>query len=404
MRTGTVTIGEKQWQVSVAETPEELAAGLAGLGSIPAGAGMLFDLGAERAVQVTTEAMLFSIDIIFVSEALQVVDVVLGAPPGYIITQETPVRYFLELNAGEAESVETDDNVSIDYTTEEEPPLIGELPGVTDFMQLALTAAVMGLFVGGMLKMYTRAAVGKPKLKPAFPVPRGERTLPQTKKDKPTRDDIDIGSWEERDRLGIWLTDKHTNKTIAEWWDEDAREMFDQGFFKPGHIRHQTITGRAFEESVLDYAESVGILASGGKYLPQTTRDGYFWTAINKGTGEIAESLAPYTSSGRALRGGKAFASRHWRGDTILIEVWTRPYRYSAKLKISAVDTETIAGSKSAAVIPTEPRRPRRAREDDLDFLADSPEFLAYTIDDIGYREKLDSAFQTAITRVNRRS
>jgi uncharacterized membrane protein (UPF0127 family) len=404
MQTGTVTIGEKQWQVSVAVTPQELANGLSGLESMPDGAGMLFDLGSERAVQVTTEAMLFSIDIIFVSEALQVVDVVLGAPPGYIITQETPVRYFLELNAGEAESVETDDNVSIDYTTEEEPPLIGELPGVTGFMQLALTAAVMGLFVGGMLKTYTRAAVGKPKSKPAFPVPRGERTLPQTKKDKPTRDDIDIGSWAERDRLGIWITDKYTNKTVAEWWDEDAQEMFEQGFFKPGDIRHQTITGRAFEESVLDYAESVGILAGSGKYLPQTVRDAYYWTGINKDTGEIAESLAPYTSSGRALRGGKAFASRHWRGDIILIEVWTRPYRYSAKLKISAVDTETIAGSKSAAVIPTKLRPMHHVSKDGLDFLADSPEFLAYTIDDIGYREKLDSAFQKAITRVNRRS
>ena len=404
MRTAIVTIGEKQWQVSVAETPEELAAGLAGLDSMPAGAGMLFDLGSEQPVQVTTEAMLFDIDIIFISEAIQVVDVVLGAPPGYIITQESPVRYFLEVNAGEAESVETDDNVSIDYTTEGEPPLIGELPGVTGFMQLALTAAVMGLFVGGMLKMYSRTALGKPKSKPVFPVPRGERTLPQTKKDKPTRDDIDIGSWEERDRLGIWLTDKHTNKTIAEWWDEDAREMFDQGFFKPGHVRHQTITGRAFEESVLDYAESVGILASGGKYLPQTIRDAYYWTGINKDTGEIAESLAPYTSAGRALKGGKAFVYRTWSGDTVLIEVWIRPYRYSEKLNISPVATKAIAGGKSAAVIPTKPRRPREVKEGELDFLPDSPEFLAYTIEDIGYRGKLDSAFQTAIARANRRS
>jgi len=33
---------------------------------------------------------------------------------------------------------------------------------------------------------------------------------------------------------GIWITDNRTGKTIAEWWDEDAREMFEQGFFKPG--------------------------------------------------------------------------------------------------------------------------------------------------------------------------
>jgi len=49
------------------------------------------------------------------------------------------------------------------------------------------------------------------------------------------------------------------------------------------------------------------------------------------------------------------------------------------------------------AVIPTE-KRPRRDGE--LEFLPDSPEFLAYTIDDIGYRERIDSAFQQAVARV----
>ena len=409
MQTATVTIGEKEWLATVAVTSEELAAGLSGLESMPAGAGMLFDLGSERAVQVTTEPMLFNIDVIFISEALQVVDVMLDIPPGYIITQETPIRYFLEVNAGEAENVETGDSVSVNYTAEEEAegPFPEELPGATDFMRFALTAAVMGMFVGGMLKMYSRAALGKPKSKelppPRLEYPYYEYLSSTGIKNKPTRGDTEISSWAERDRLGIWITDKRTDKTIAEWWDEDAREMFDQGFFKPGDVRHQTITGRAFEESVLDYAESVGIIGSGGKYLPQTLRDAYFWTAINKGTGEIAESLAPYTSSGRALRGGRAFASRTWSGDTALIEVWTKPYRYSEKLDISPVASETITGSKPSAVIPTQAGRARPAGENELDFLADSPEFLAYTIDDIGYREKLDSAFRTALARANRR-
>ena len=109
------------------------------------------------------------------------------------------------------------------------------------------------------------------KKEPKFPhVTKGQQLqrLPQTI--KPTRYDVEIGTWAERDRLGIWLTDKRTGKSIAEWWDENAREMFDQGFFKPGDIRQQTITGRAFEESVLDYAESVGLLAGSGKYSPQT--------------------------------------------------------------------------------------------------------------------------------------
>ena len=186
--------------------------------------------------------------------------------------------------------------------------------------------------------------------------------LPQTRSRKPTRSDAEIGTWAERDRMGIWITDKHTDKAIAEWWDEDAREMFEQGFFKPGDIRHQTITGRAFEESVLDYAESVGILA-GSKFLPQTVRrpgesvedfqwrviydkykrDAFFWTATNKDTGEIVESFTPYTSSSRAMRGSRAYASRHWKG-TALVEVWRQPYRYSENLKIQPVEKLTLGG------------------------------------------------------------
>jgi len=37
--------------------------------------------------------------------------------------------------------------------------------------------------------------------------------------------------------------------------------------------------------------------------------------------------------------------------------------------------------------------------QEELEFVADSPEYLAYTIEDIGYREKLDTAFETAIAR-----
>lgn len=197
-------------------------------------------------------------------------------------------------------------------------------------------------------------------------VERGKMSpMAATTKSKPTRHDVEIGTWAERDRMGIWLTDKRTDKIIAEWWDEDAREMFEQGFFKPGDIRQQTITGGVFEESVLDYAESVGILA-GGKFLPQTVKDAYYWTAINTDTGEIVESTTPYTSSGRALKGGETFVSRHWKGYKALVEVWRQPFRYSEslyaeKLKIQPVTAETIRGDgkhlpqvhRRASYVPT---------------------------------------------------
>lgn len=50
--------------------------------------------------------------------------------------------------------------------------------------------------------------------------------------------------WEERDRLGIWVTDEATGDVVFEVWDDDARQHFEDGRFVPG-------TG--FEDSVLVY-------------------------------------------------------------------------------------------------------------------------------------------------------
>lgn len=89
---------------------------------------------------------------------------------------------------------------------------------------------------------------------------------------KPTREDVAIESWTERDRLGIWVTDKKTGKTIAEWWDDNARQMFTDGFFKEAdYTRSGTLIGRRFEDSVLDYLESVGTLAKRGYQMPHST-------------------------------------------------------------------------------------------------------------------------------------
>jgi len=53
---------------------------------------------------------------------------------------------------------------------------------------------------------------------------------------------------------------------------------------------------------------------------------------------------------------------------------------------------------KSPAVIPNKPCFPNCKEEQE--FIADSPELIPFTIDDIGYRDKLDNAFEAAISRV----
>lgn len=49
------------------------------------------------------------------------------------------------------------------------------------------------------------------------------------------------------------------------------------------------------------------------------------------------------------------------------------------------------------AVIPTEKAPP--SPKDEMEFISDSPEFLAYTIEDIGYRDKFDQVFEAAIAK-----
>jgi uncharacterized membrane protein (UPF0127 family) len=108
-----VTINENQWAVSVANTVGELATGLSGQSSIPAGTGMLFVLPTSQVVTVNTTQMLFPLDIIFIANGI-VVDVARNISPGNLVTEETPCDSFLEINAGEAASVEAGDTVSVE--------------------------------------------------------------------------------------------------------------------------------------------------------------------------------------------------------------------------------------------------------------------------------------------------
>ncbi|MDD4984470.1 MAG: ArdC-like ssDNA-binding domain-containing protein [Dehalococcoidales bacterium] len=53
---------------------------------------------------------------------------------------------------------------------------------------------------------------------------------------------------------------------------------------------------------------------------------------------------------------------------------------------------------KSPAVILTKPPAP--IPKEEMEFISDTPELIPFTIDDIGYRDKLDNAFEMAIAKV----
>jgi len=424
-----VAINDNQWTCSVANTYAELEWGLSGVPSMPAGTGMLFVLPTDRSVSVTTEPMLFNIDIIFISSGLEVVDVAKNVTPGNIVTEGTPVRYFLEVNAGEAADIESGDMVGI-AVYQLATPLTDWISPLVSFAGLV----AVGAFMVGMAREVTQAILGKPKER--------LKLLPQTT-GKPTREDVTVDSWVERDRIGIWVTDNRTGETIAEWWDNEAREMFEQGFFKEAdYTRHQKLIGRDFEESVKDYLEGLDVLASAGvEYLPQTKTTELNGLRITKaykqisrhGENEISVSLLAWGvfPKGRRphmismYRSGDEYILSplyghvaHWVHVPVSkVKAWIRSlpirhfepmavapeYREKAEELARSVDEPieilpltTSEKGGQPAVIPTKPR-PRR--ETDLEYLADTPEYLTQTIDATGYRDKLDSTFQEAIAR-----
>lgn len=75
----------------------------------------------------------------------------------------------------------------------------------------------------------------------------------------PTLDDVILNTWEERDRLHVALYlrkgEDGQGDLISEWWDEDCRQMFEDGFLKrsgkPGKLSNDD---RELTQSALDYA------------------------------------------------------------------------------------------------------------------------------------------------------
>lgn len=70
-----ITINDKEWLASLSNTYWELVQGLGGIPEMNAGTGMLFDLGFAQDITVTTEPMLFPLDIAFLSEDLVIIEI-----------------------------------------------------------------------------------------------------------------------------------------------------------------------------------------------------------------------------------------------------------------------------------------------------------------------------------------
>jgi len=155
-----VTIGEKQWTVSLATTFGELVTGLGGLPYLALGSGMLFDTGAEQWIEVTTEPMLFPLDIVLISSDLVVMSVESDVAPGQTLRKYG--HYFLEVNVGETEGIGIGDRVDMQLLVAPAQEWIGDL---TSWM-----IAIMGMVVVfSMARAMMSLALRRPKPPKALP-------------------------------------------------------------------------------------------------------------------------------------------------------------------------------------------------------------------------------------------
>jgi uncharacterized membrane protein (UPF0127 family) len=154
-----VTIKDRQWFVGLASTYAELAQGLSGISSIPSGTGILFDMGVDQGyVQINMSRMLFALDIIFINSSAGVVGVMHEVQPNerdviFDHASGPGARYFLEVTAGEAESIEDGDDVVIQ----------GTIPSTASqtIVNALITAGIMIPVVAGVAGGLTAVAGSK---------------------------------------------------------------------------------------------------------------------------------------------------------------------------------------------------------------------------------------------------
>jgi len=99
----TIQLAGQELRVSVVSTPETRARGLGGRTGLASDEGMLFAFDSDAKYMFWMKDMLFSIDILWLSDDGVVVDIRENVSPATypkIFTPNVPARYVLELPAG----------------------------------------------------------------------------------------------------------------------------------------------------------------------------------------------------------------------------------------------------------------------------------------------------------------
>ena len=94
-----IRIGNKEYNVKEVTTPEDKAKGLQGVESLPEDEGMLFIYDPPEDVKFWMKDTLIPLDIIFINEDQEVIEVHQGIPNDETLIEVPNIAYVLEVNA-----------------------------------------------------------------------------------------------------------------------------------------------------------------------------------------------------------------------------------------------------------------------------------------------------------------
>ena len=118
-----ITIGNKSYQVSLAETEKEQMKGLQGVHTLPEDEGVLFVFEEPGEVGFWMKDTLIPLDIIYINDDDEVIAVEQGVPGDETILEHSDVKYVLEVNKDSG--IKIGDELDIEDEESSESEIIG---------------------------------------------------------------------------------------------------------------------------------------------------------------------------------------------------------------------------------------------------------------------------------------
>ena len=116
----TIELGNKKFKVKEAKTPEEKAAGLSNITELPENEGMIFYFDQPQTVSFWMKDTKIPLDIIFINEDQEVINVKQGQPEDLTELVEDDVLYVVELNVNSGVQIGDE----LEFEDSEEPEFV----------------------------------------------------------------------------------------------------------------------------------------------------------------------------------------------------------------------------------------------------------------------------------------